>query len=1192
MSASMVGGSSSVILSRDGGGASSPEMASPPVSTPHPHVPHRHASPSNTVQVMLRLRPCISGEFPTSINFDIEEDNTVLRVSRALDMSMSLNTTSSETQEYSFQRIFPTDCDNEAVYAGVVPAITSALAAGKDATLLMYGQTGSGKTFTMGHVGPRLVRDLFDVSHRFTTPTVTMSVTQIYVDVAYDLLRVSKVDPRGPVIKRGPPGLLPVNVTSADEAVELLLKAESRRAVAPHAYNQFSSRSHSVATLTVRHEGGSYRLSLVDLAGSERVHKTGATGDVFKEGRAVNSSLSALSRCIQSMASHAAFIPFRENVLTRFLEENFKSTGTLVMLCCASTADRSEPETKNTLSFADVAKTVKLGRKTQMIAKSVGGASASDIARLQEALRILEEEHQLAMASVTGENSALTREVKSLRNRIDELNEKHNEEKIIWEADVVFLTEKVDENDDQLNRATRSMQDRLVKESQATGKTREAIERLISENVRLRSALSDSQLEVDSLMLERKVHTEQISRMMELIGGWERTAARQPPTRDAVADELSAEGQEVQIEVSSSDTQGTDLEGTLSSTANALTFMSPKLAPNGPTETWDEEEEDAELAGSRRRVPLEAKPLTDATARRMMARNAMEKETLQKRVRALEAALRVSARRSLVLSRRLTMPPATEGASPSNDSMCTTSGAPQSNPRRATMMARASTSPSSSPGTPQDHDKPSDEEDATAPKSLPSSPSHKSLASNDSHDSGSMPILAMHTEDASCSGSDDTPTDPRKYRLSRVLGANLGVGSDDQHDSAEATLRRIRSSFRSERSHVAQVASSHCQTSLSGKEVEELQTKAQSLEGEITALQANVSTLAQEQGQLRHQLAFQEANAKATVSKLHLDNAELRKALSGAIQETDLALAQQRKFLEALRKRTKKSLNDEAESVAKTQADEEHIAKLEETISALKVSMEAARQQLHSALFTCIDEESAARGLLSSEEAREWAELLAPHYERQCRLMGRQLAIALQELKEQSDRYDALVDIFDGSLGAESAALAIQAISTVPSSERHGWLASLVNRNRQLEDAAISHDSDITLVRQLAARQWDQDAADYTARIHDLELQLQHNHKDKPHSHDASTCTEGTDANLKPTLNLQLSTQNTEDNHLAKRLEVLERENAQLRATIRESTAAVPVTVVGASNAAPAHASSPAHATSSTPPRRGPPLPR
>ena len=41
---------------------------------------------------------------------------------------------------------------------------------------------------------------------------------------------------------------------------------------------------------------------MVDLAGSERIKKSRATGDRFHEARSINSSLSALGKCIHALS--------------------------------------------------------------------------------------------------------------------------------------------------------------------------------------------------------------------------------------------------------------------------------------------------------------------------------------------------------------------------------------------------------------------------------------------------------------------------------------------------------------------------------------------------------------------------------------------------------------------------------------------------------------------------------------------------------------------------------------------------------------------------------------------------------------------------------------------------------------------------------------------------------------------------
>jgi hypothetical protein len=63
-------------------------------------------------------------------------------------------------------------------------------------------------------------------------------------------------------------------------------------------------------------------LYLVDLAGSERVKKSRSTGDRLHEARSINSSLSALGKCIAALSDTnktAGHVPFRDSKLTRLL---------------------------------------------------------------------------------------------------------------------------------------------------------------------------------------------------------------------------------------------------------------------------------------------------------------------------------------------------------------------------------------------------------------------------------------------------------------------------------------------------------------------------------------------------------------------------------------------------------------------------------------------------------------------------------------------------------------------------------------------------------------------------------------------------------------------------------------------------------------------------------------------------------
>ena len=63
------------------------------------------------------------------------------------------------------------------------------------------------------------------------------------------------------------------------------------------------------------------KFHFVDLAGSERAKRTGATGDVLKEGININKSLLALGNVISSLTDPAKnhHVPYRDSKLTRIL---------------------------------------------------------------------------------------------------------------------------------------------------------------------------------------------------------------------------------------------------------------------------------------------------------------------------------------------------------------------------------------------------------------------------------------------------------------------------------------------------------------------------------------------------------------------------------------------------------------------------------------------------------------------------------------------------------------------------------------------------------------------------------------------------------------------------------------------------------------------------------------------------------
>eukprot|EP00957_Ditylum_brightwellii_P002267 174409-Ditylum_brightwellii.AAC.1 len=86
-------------------------------------------------------------------------------------------------------------------------------------------------------------------------------------------------------------------VSTEEEALNLLFLGDTNRAIGETDMNDSSSRSHCIFTIMVegRRTGSDSvtrsKLNLVDLAGSERVHRTSSSGQTLTEAKYINTSL-------------------------------------------------------------------------------------------------------------------------------------------------------------------------------------------------------------------------------------------------------------------------------------------------------------------------------------------------------------------------------------------------------------------------------------------------------------------------------------------------------------------------------------------------------------------------------------------------------------------------------------------------------------------------------------------------------------------------------------------------------------------------------------------------------------------------------------------------------------------------------------------------------------------------------------
>lgn len=374
---------------------------------------------ASTVTVVVRVRPPLPHEAPYGHCARVEAGCRVLLTTSApepVDGGRRRGHQASQVQrrvravECEFDQVLDMDATQEDMWRAVSPAVEKALS-GFNATLFTYGMTGSGKTYTM--LGPDLMSSAFQGAtvpstsefrsspHRGLVPRVlqrllearapgslaTLSYLQIYQERCYDLLqpavsaRPLKVrEEAGRNASAGSTvyteGLTEVALDSVERGLECLLYGFSNIAFRSTAYNEQSSRSHSVLTITLRQpvasEPGKFRESkvrLVDLAGNERWDTLGPemTQLHVRELTAINRSLHVLGSCVQALGHMrkdgqpaALHVPYRDSALTMILRDSLSGNSFMAMVCTICSCSFYQVQTLCTLRFADRAKRVKM----------------------------------------------------------------------------------------------------------------------------------------------------------------------------------------------------------------------------------------------------------------------------------------------------------------------------------------------------------------------------------------------------------------------------------------------------------------------------------------------------------------------------------------------------------------------------------------------------------------------------------------------------------------------------------------------------------------------------------------------------------------------------------------------------------------------------------------------------------------
>ncbi|KAI3363519.1 hypothetical protein L3Q82_012119 [Scortum barcoo] len=294
---------------------------------------------------------------------------------------------------YTFDMVFGPAAKQIEVYRSVVCPILDEVIMGYNCTVFAYGQTGTGKTFTMegerspdeqftweedplAGIIPRTLHQIFEkLSENGTEFSVKVSLLEIYNEELFDLLSPTEDvnerlqlfdDPRnkrGVVVK----GLEEVTVHNKDEVYQILERGAAKRKTASTLMNAYSSRSHSVFSVTIHMKEITLdgeelvkigKLNLVDLAGSENIGRSGAVDKRAREAGNINQSLLTLGRVITALVEKRPHVPYRESKLTRILQDSLGGRTKTSIIATVSPSSSNLEETLSTLEYASRAKNI------------------------------------------------------------------------------------------------------------------------------------------------------------------------------------------------------------------------------------------------------------------------------------------------------------------------------------------------------------------------------------------------------------------------------------------------------------------------------------------------------------------------------------------------------------------------------------------------------------------------------------------------------------------------------------------------------------------------------------------------------------------------------------------------------------------------------------------------------------------
>ncbi|RCK54469.1 Kinesin-like protein 2 [Candida viswanathii] len=329
------------------------------------------------IRVFCRVRSTPSQDLiqykvPQDINDDSKQDLLITKTSYS---------NSNSTYRFLFDKIFQPDQPNEAIFEELSQLIQCSLD-GTNVCVFAYGQTGSGKTFTMSHPANGMIpmslmkifNDIEDLKEKGWYYSIQGRFIEIYNESIIDLLNPATSDKHeikhdDSMCRTSVTNVTTIDITTPEQANEILGMANKKRSTAATKSNDHSSRSHSIFIIDIQgsnhltSESCCGTLNLIDLAGSERLNNSRAEGDRLKETQAINKSLSCLGDVIYSLnLKDGSHIPYRNSKLTYLLKHSLGGNSKTLMFVNISPLNKDLNETINSLRFATKVNNTKINK--------------------------------------------------------------------------------------------------------------------------------------------------------------------------------------------------------------------------------------------------------------------------------------------------------------------------------------------------------------------------------------------------------------------------------------------------------------------------------------------------------------------------------------------------------------------------------------------------------------------------------------------------------------------------------------------------------------------------------------------------------------------------------------------------------------------------------------------------------------